>query len=152
MRQHHDHLGRLLRKAARAFEAELTARLQARGYPDIRPGHGALFANMDAAGTRAYELARRARMTQPSMAELIDDLEQKGYVVRREDPSDRRGRLVVPTERGRRHMEDARAIIAEIEHSWLERFGPDQGQALLEALRQLAADRSPTGRSPQRPH
>lgn len=152
MSQIHEHLGRLLRKAARAFEAELTVQLQARGYPDIRPGHGAVFANLDAAGTRAYELARRARMTQPSMAELIDDLEQKGYVVRREDPSDRRGRLVVPTERGRRHQEDARAIIAEIEHSWLERLGPNQGEALLEALRQLAEDRSSIDRSLQRPH
>ena len=152
MRQDHEHLGRLLRKAARAFEAELTVQLQARGYPDIRPGHGALFANMDAAGTRAYELARRARMTQPSMAELIDDLEQKGYVVRREDPSNRRGRLVVPTERGRHHMEDARAIIAEIEHSWLERLGPNQGEAFLEALRQLAGDRSSIDRSLARPN
>jgi DNA-binding MarR family transcriptional regulator len=151
MRQEHEHLGRLLRQAARAFEAELAAQLQARGYRDIRPGHGAVFANIDTEGTRAYELAHRARMAPPSMAELIDDLEEKGYVVRREDPADRRGRLVVPTDRGRRHLEDARAIIAEIEQTWLKRLGPRGGQAVLEALRDLAAGRSSITRSPPRP-
>jgi DNA-binding MarR family transcriptional regulator len=150
MRQEHEHLGRLLRQAARAFEAELTAQLQARGYSDIRPGHGAVFANIDVEGTRAHELARRARMTRPSMTQLIDDLEAKGYVVRREDPADRRGRLVVPTHRGRRHLEEARAIIAEIEQAYLKRLGPRGGQILLGALRDLAVGRSSITQSPSR--
>lgn len=45
---------------------------------------------------------------------MIDDLETLGYVVRTPDPLDRRAKLVVPTARGRRQMDAADAIMADI--------------------------------------
>ena len=129
---------RLLHKATRAFDAELTARLRARGYTDIRRSHGAVFANIDDSGTRPSELAQRAGMTHPSMTELIAELEAKGYVARQADEGDGRSRLVVLTRRGSRHRREARRIIAEMEREYRKLLGRPQMECLQQALLRLA--------------
>jgi DNA-binding MarR family transcriptional regulator len=128
---------RLLHGAARSFDVELTARLRARGYTDIRRAHGAVFANIDDTGTRPSELARRAGMTRPSMTELIADLDAKGYVTRRPEEGDARSRVVLLTRRGFRHRADAREIIAEMERLYAKRLGRSQLASLRDALARI---------------
>src|SRR4051812_36208093 len=65
------------------------------GYPQ-KPSHSAVFAQIKAEGSRLTELARGANMTPQAMGEIVDELEDLGYVVRRPDPTDRRAKLVVP--------------------------------------------------------
>ena len=48
------------------------------------------------------ELAARERIQPPSMTRIVNGLEERGYVARRPDPSDRRQCLVTVTEAGRR--------------------------------------------------
>ncbi len=66
------------------------------GYPQ-KPKHSAVFAQIDLTGSRLTQLAARANMTPQAMGELVDELEELGYVVRRPDPSDRRAKLIVLT-------------------------------------------------------
>jgi DNA-binding MarR family transcriptional regulator len=69
------------------------------GYPQ-RPAHSAVFAQIAPEGSRLSDLARGANMSPQAMCELVDDLEELGYVERRPDPSDRRAKLIVLTPRG----------------------------------------------------
>ncbi len=39
-------------------------------------------------------------MSPQAMGELVDELEQLGYVVRRPDPTDRRAKLIILTKKG----------------------------------------------------
>jgi DNA-binding MarR family transcriptional regulator len=87
----------LLLYAYQTSASGLVQALHRAGHTSIRPKHGAVFANVDRAGTRPSELARRAGMTKAAMGELVDELERLGYVRRVADPTDRRARLVVPT-------------------------------------------------------
>lgn len=119
------------------FDEDLTARLHARGYRDIRPAHSALFAHLDREGTRPSELARRAGMTKQSMGELVADLEAKGYVMRRDDPSDQRAKVVVLTEAGVRLDREAVRAIGAIESAYGRRLGPERLEALRAALDEL---------------
>ena len=75
----------------------LTEALHRGGHPAIRPKHGAVFANIEGEGVRSTDLAQRAGMGKAAMGELVDELEELGYVERRSDPGDRRAKLVVPT-------------------------------------------------------
>jgi DNA-binding MarR family transcriptional regulator len=134
-----ENVGRLLLRAQRAFEAELNARLRERGYGDVRLAHSALFAHVDPEGTRSSELALRAGMTKQSMGELVADLEEKGYVERLEDPVDRRARVVRLTDKGRRHVRDALAIIGEIEEGYARRLGAGRLRTLRAGLEELAS-------------
>jgi len=140
------HVGALLLEAERRFNEDLVGRLHARGYRDIRAAHGAVFANIDAEGTRATELARRAAMTKQSMGELVADLESKGYVDRRPDPSDARARVVVPTERGRGIDAVADEEIAAIERAYENRLGAEGLRALRHTLERLLDSQASAGR------
>ncbi len=84
------------------------------GYPQ-KPKHSAVFAQISPDGSRLTELARRADMTPQSMAELVDELVDMGYVVRRPDPSDGRAKLIVLTKRGRDAVAAGRQTIEGIE-------------------------------------
>jgi MarR family transcriptional regulator, temperature-dependent positive regulator of motility len=134
-----DNIGRLLLRAQRDFDAELNARLRERGYPDVRLAHSALFAHIDPEGTRSSELAERAGMTKQGMGQLVADLEEKGYVVRVEDPADRRAKLVRLTKKGWQHIRDAREIIGKIEEAYAQRLGDGR----LETLRAILKDLPP---------
>src|SRR5262245_50749325 len=69
------------------------------GFPQ-KPSHSAVFAQLTPEGSRLSDLARGANMTPQAMGEIVDELEDLGYVVRRPHPSDRRAKLIVLTPKG----------------------------------------------------
>jgi DNA-binding MarR family transcriptional regulator len=85
-------------------------------------------------------LAARERMQPPSMTRIVNGLEERGYVARRPDPSDRRQCLVTVTEAGReiilanrqRRDEWLTVRIAELEPA--ERAVLQQAVAILDRV------------------
>src|SRR4029077_10256781 len=60
---------RLLLEARRSLASELDADLGERGYPDLRPGHAALFLSVDRrSGSRLTDLAEHTRLTKQAMS------------------------------------------------------------------------------------
>jgi DNA-binding MarR family transcriptional regulator len=130
----------LLLQAQHQMVQELVRRLAAAGFADLRPAHSRVFENLDVRhGTRLIDLAERAQMTHQSMSELVASLEQRGYVERRPDPTDRRAKIVCFTPRGRQMMRMAVPAITAIEEEWLRRLDRgcdgDLRTALREAVR-----------------
>lgn len=134
--ERHD-FGRLLAQLTRLFQNELTARLIAAGLTEPRAAHTQITAHIDAAGSRLSELAARARMTLPAMAELVDDLERLGIVERRPDPRDGRAKLIVLTGPGREAARVADLAIGQIEAEYARRVGPNRFEAAARALDDL---------------
>lgn len=141
--------GTLLLQVYQSFERELIAALKEGGYPDFRPKHGAVLANIDADGTRLSTLADRAAMSKPSMVELIDELETKGYVEREPDPDDRRAKLIVPTRRGMGTISTAVKAIETLERRFQELLGEQQYRSMRRALGELRSSFGPKTVSPQ---
>jgi DNA-binding MarR family transcriptional regulator len=104
------------------------------GYPQ-KPAHSAVFAQLRPEGSRLTALARGANMTPQAMGELVDELEQLGYVERRPDPTDRRAKLIVLTRRGRNCVEAGMATIDGIEARLTELLG-ERGHRQLRTLLQ----------------
>ncbi len=102
------------------------------GFPQ-KPSHSAVFAQIRADGSRLTELARGANMTPQAMGELVDELEELGYVERRPDPTDRRAKLIVLTPRGRECIDAGIATIQGIEERIDEVLGK-RGHAQLRRL------------------
>jgi DNA-binding MarR family transcriptional regulator len=141
--------GTLLLQVYQGFERDLVAALKDGGHPDFRPKYGAVLANIDADGTRLSTLADRAAMRWPSMVELIDELESKGYVKRKPDPDDRRAKLVVATQKGMDTISTAAEAIDNLERRFQELLGEKQYQAMRRALGELRASFSPSSASAQ---
>jgi DNA-binding MarR family transcriptional regulator len=132
---------RLLDVAFDEFSDELTKRVEAAGFTDIRPGHGCVFGTIDPQGSRLTDLAERANMTKQSVGEATSDLEQLGYVERVSDPEDGRAKIIRLTERGREAQAIGRRLIDEVEREWAERYGEERVAALREALEAITAER-----------
>ena len=137
---------RLLGLAFDQFSEELSERVAAAGYPDIRPGHGCVFGNIDAeSGSRLTDLAERANMTKQSVGEVTSDLEERGYIERVPDPSDGRAKIIRLTPQGREAYRIGRELIDGLERDWAERYGEERVTALREALEAVAASRRAAG-------
>jgi DNA-binding MarR family transcriptional regulator len=131
------HIGQLLAQTTRHVQVELFRRLEAAGLEGLRVPHTHVSAYVQAEGTRLSELARMARMTVPAMLELVDDLERLGYAERRTDPTDRRARLVVITDRGWAAMRTAQRIFAELEQEFADAIGPERFEAFAQTFQRL---------------
>ena len=132
---------RLLDVAFDEFSDELTRRVLAAGYTDLRPGHGCVFGTIDPEGSRLTDLAERAGMTKQTVGEVASDLEKLGYVERVPDPSDGRAKIIRLTDRGREAQAIGRGLIEDIERDWAERFGTEHVAALRAALEAITAER-----------
>jgi DNA-binding MarR family transcriptional regulator len=109
------------------------------GFPQ-KPRHSAVFAQIRPEGSRLSDLARGANMTPQSMGEIVDELEELGYVERRADPSDRRAKLVTLTNRGRACVAAGEQTIRGLESDIDAVLGPDGHAELRSMLEQLVAE------------
>ncbi|QKV80734.1 MarR family winged helix-turn-helix transcriptional regulator [Amycolatopsis sp. Hca4] len=116
-------LGVLSGRLLFAVQRELFTRLATLGFGDLKHRHGAVLAYLDEEGTRATDLSRLSGQYKQIIGTLVDELEALGYVERRPDPSDRRAKLIYPTERGLVRMRAADEIMADIQRRHARRLG-----------------------------
>ena len=84
--------------------------------PDQRPAHGAIMEQLDFTdGMRLTDLANGAELTTQSAGELVDQLEELGYVERRPDPDDRRAKRIYRTAKAKRATQAAINAAAQSE-------------------------------------
>jgi DNA-binding MarR family transcriptional regulator len=128
----------LLRLASEVGQTTLYERLEAVGYPELRPTHFRLLRYPGVDGTRPTELAHRLGASKQAINPLINDLERWGYLERRPDPTDQRGRVLWLTDRGRELMTTIKRLHAEIETDWKSKLGSRRYTLLRSALHDLA--------------
>jgi DNA-binding MarR family transcriptional regulator len=128
------HVGRLLLRAHRAFSQRAAELLHARGYPGVTLRHIDLLPHIDAGGTRATVLARRAGMTKQGMGKLVAELEAQGLVERGPDPADRRAQLVRFTPAGMDFLAVAVEVVQALEGEYRAILGPERLDALKSSL------------------
>lgn len=124
----------LLREAFLALNDLVLARLAERGHAEVRPAHAAVFQYLDDTGTTVSLLSERAQITKQAMAELVVHLERHGYLMRVPDPTDKRAKLVLPTERGLEVLAIAQQLVPELEDRVSRLLGPERERALREDL------------------
>jgi DNA-binding MarR family transcriptional regulator len=128
-------LGVLAGRLLFAVQGELFRRLHEEGFDDIVPRHGAVLAYLRPEGVRATDLARLSGQLKQVIGAIVDDLEALGYVERKPDPADRRAKLVMPTARGRRQMQAADSIMADIMDRHAANLGADEFRQFLDEFR-----------------
>lgn len=130
-------LGLLLRLLNQHWGREVDAALVPAGFDDIRPAHANVFPFIPVDGIQVSDLATRAHMRKQSMAQAVEQLERAGYVERRADPADRRGRLVFLTRRGAAVRPVAVAAGRDVEANWAHLIGTKRLEQLRDTLQEL---------------
>ena len=116
-------IGALLRVPAQAIHRRLIADLSTAGFEDLRVPHMAVLQYPEPDGCRPSELAERAGMSKQAMNQLLQSLEQMGYIQRSADEEDGRARIVHSTERGRAVWDTMVESLVQIESEWRATLG-----------------------------
>lgn len=111
--------------------------LAERGYDDVRPAHGFAFHRLALGGATGNELAEFLDITKQAASEMVDYLEQHGYVVRQPHPTDRRGKIVTLTQRGWGCIRETETILSYLEAQWAAILGAKRMEELKLDLGQL---------------
>jgi DNA-binding MarR family transcriptional regulator len=94
---------------------EFVTRLDAAGYHDLRPIHGAVFQALRGSGATSTELAEHLGVTKQAAGQIVDELERKGYLTRQPHPDGGRRKLVVLTGKAFEHLTVAGRILRGLE-------------------------------------
>jgi DNA-binding MarR family transcriptional regulator len=127
-------IGALLRAPAQAIHRRLIADLNSADFEDLRLPHIAVFQYPGPEGCRPSDLADRAGTSKQAMNQLLQSLEELGYVRRSPDEHDGRARIVHFTKRGQAAWKRIGASLVEIEAEWRATLGHkrfDQLKAIL---------------------
>lgn len=103
--------------------SEFVRRLDAAGYSDLRPMHGLAFQALGLKGLTSTELAEKLSVTKQAAGQIIDDLEERKYVQRLPHPAGGRRKLVVLTEKARRHLTVAGTVLHDLEEELTTELG-----------------------------
>jgi DNA-binding MarR family transcriptional regulator len=132
-------IGALLRFPSQAIHRRLIGDLNKAGFDDLRLPHIAVLQYPDPDGSRPSELAERAGISKQAMNQLLQSLEQLGYIRRVPDERDRRARIVRFTKRGRRVWNKIYEILVEIESEWRATLGANHFDRLKSLLYEVWA-------------
>ena len=106
-----------------------------------------LFALLNVLGAREgaiqQEIGQAMGIDPSTMVSLIDQLESGGLAKRRTHPKDRRAREVAITPKGRRTLEQARGLAAQVEDDVLRGLSAAERRELLALLRRALGSAPP---------
>ncbi|HEX5188089.1 MAG TPA: MarR family winged helix-turn-helix transcriptional regulator [Streptosporangiaceae bacterium] len=135
-----DHLPRWLEAVSRRLAADLFAQIRTSGrFTDVRGGDRRILQMVPQGTIRITDLAALAGMTKQALGEFVGRLEKAGLVRSRKDPADGRVRLVSRTPQGDAVAAATADAIAAVETQWRAELGPEAYDAMLTAMRRLAA-------------
>ena len=86
------------------------------------------------------ELARWAKVEQPTMAQMLARMERDGVIRREPDPRDRRGSLVSLTKQARSRLPAGRAILRQGNAEMTKGLSVPEVETLIGLLRRVLAN------------
>jgi DNA-binding MarR family transcriptional regulator len=102
------------------------------------PRLAALQRLVDAGGSLPLgQLADRLACVKSNVTQLVDRLEADGLVTRSPDPDDKRSRLAIITDAGRRIHEDGVRVQRDVEERLFSRLSTDDSERLADIIAKL---------------
>src|SRR5277367_6894696 len=142
--------GHLISLAARGFARLSEARLKPLGFG---VGHlPVLVALRDGRADTQRDLARFAKIEQPSMAQMLVRMERDGLIRRTPDPADGRSSLDSLTETAEARLPDACTVLFQGNREALDGFTDEETAQLVSLLTRLTANLDSIGSAEAQPH
>ena len=128
----------LLSRASHNLTTELTAALEDL---DISPRDHAVLSTAMCGEHTQTEIARMVGLDKTTMVVTVDELEAAGLAERRPSSTDRRARVIVVTDAGKRSVKAADKVLDRVRDDVLSVLEPDERRVFLDALSRLACGR-----------
>ncbi len=122
---------------AEAAMRSLHVAMRSAGHGRITGGQNLVLVHIGPNGARSSDMARVQRVSRQAVSAVLHDLEALRYVARREDSSDGRGVVFVPTRRGRKVLDDYVAGIDAVEQDYSAILGGPRFDEIGRSARDL---------------
>lgn len=132
-------IGALMRMPLDAVLARMLAGLHAAGFTDLVPAHLRIFRYPGPQGRRPSDLGAEVGMTKQATNYLLGELERFGYLVRADDPEDKRSKRIGLTARGEAAGRVIRDAVSQVETELEQELGPKDFARLRQLLVELNA-------------
>ena len=119
---------------ARIVTDRLGGAVERAGIDDMRPAFGFVIRVLAEGGRTLTELAELLAVTKQAAIKVVDEMESLGFLERRPDPADRRAKILVLSDRGRRVRRAALAASRQMERELRRDLGDDQVDAFRAVL------------------
>jgi len=142
-----EHMGWLMSRASHTIGAALMGSLAPLGLNlrDYTVLIAAERAAIEGVPQTQLALAQSGRLDKSTMVVAVDALEEEGLVERRPDPKDRRARIVVPTDAGRKLLARAEGVVLGVEDGVLADLSAEELRVLRGLLTRLVVGRRSAG-------
>lgn len=144
-------IGILLNVAFGVFKREMHRHLAEHGFDDLGPSFGYVFRLLDSAPNNLQGVAAALGITAQGALKIVNDMVEKAYVERREDPEDGRVKWLELTGRAKEAMVQARHFHKQYERGLARRLGKAQVEALRAVLEDIHASAQAEGGADIRP-
>jgi DNA-binding MarR family transcriptional regulator len=130
-------LARLFIMALNSLLEPLHERLPQLGFTDVRPAFAFVLLASREQSLTGNEIALLMGMSKQAASKLVDAMEAADYLVRRAHPDDARAKLLHVAPRGKKLLEAAERIYAELEGEWAAILGKRRVAALRDDLSEV---------------
>lgn len=96
-----------------------------------------LLSNLCLQGMKGIDLAQKLGVTKQAIAQFVNDLEHKGLLEKKQDPTDTRAKIISHTKLGFKVVSDLIDCTAKIEKKYSDRFGKKSYSQFKEILDHL---------------
>jgi DNA-binding MarR family transcriptional regulator len=144
-----DHIGVRLWTLSELWKEQFDAEMVAAGHSYFNEACSNVLRYIGPNGVSQSNIVKCMGLSKQAVQQLIDDLVTYGVVKREADRMDRRGKLVVLTQKGLSALHDANRTKKNIERSFEKLIGADKLQLLSEMLDYLAS-KLPAARQPSK--
>ncbi|WP_378734258.1 MarR family winged helix-turn-helix transcriptional regulator [Nocardia brasiliensis] len=132
--------GILLGLSYQEFVRELRETLVADGFDDTGRSDGYVLRSLLRGPMNISELAERLEISKQGAAQIVDDMQRRGYVERRDNPADRRAKLLYPTARGNELVRAAKKFHRRYEQRLIRAHGAEAVAVLRTLLGAIATE------------
>mgnify|MGYP000719423171 CR=1 FL=1 len=128
-------IGSLLKKIYRKFNADLLEALQAKGFLDLRPSFlEILLFVCDVDAPSIKEIGYACGLKKQTMTSHLNELEKRGYIVRKAGIQDKREFKVYLTDYGQKFKVILLEVIEDLENSYLKSIGEVELERIAHTL------------------
>lgn len=129
------HLAVYLRFLQQWIRERMYLGVVAAGYDDLSPAHVSMIRYPSLHGLRPTDVAIQMHMSKQAVNDLLAGLEQRGYLTRVPDPTDRRARMIQLTDKGLAMERVAAACSQAAEDELTELVGSKQVENVRQSMR-----------------
>jgi DNA-binding MarR family transcriptional regulator len=134
-----DHVGWSLWRLSELWESQFDGAMVEAGHSWFAEARGNVVRHLGPKGLPQSKLTLRMGLTKQAVQQLLDELVGDDIIERRPDPNDKRGKLIVLTQKGLRALHDANRIKKRIEKDYEKLIGPRKFGVFMKTLDELAA-------------